>query len=30
MDPMLRRELEEYFAPHNARLAEFLDTGLFW
>jgi hypothetical protein len=30
MDPKLRRGLEEYFAPHNARLAEFLGTDLFW
>jgi len=30
MDPKLRRELEEYFAPHNARLAEFLGADLLW
>ncbi len=30
LEPHVRRKLEEYFAPHNARLAEFLGTDPLW
>jgi len=30
MDPALRKRLQEYFAPHNARLYEFLNVDLGW
>jgi len=30
MDPSTRTRLEEYFAPHNRRLYEFLGTDLGW
>jgi hypothetical protein len=30
MDPVLRRRLEEYFAPHNRRLYDFLGVDLGW
>jgi hypothetical protein len=30
MDPTLRNHLQEYFAPYNARLYEFLGVDLGW
>lgn len=30
MEPRVRHKLEEYFAPHNARLAEFLGSDPLW
>jgi hypothetical protein len=30
MDPQTRRSLEEYFAPHNRRLYEYLGRDLGW
>jgi len=30
LEPHVRRKLEDHFAPHNARLAEFLGTDSLW
>lgn len=30
MDPRVRRRLMEYFAPHNARLADFIGVDFAW
>jgi hypothetical protein len=30
MNPALRGELADFYAPHNARLAEFLGRDLGW
>jgi hypothetical protein len=30
MDPSTRRQLEEFFEPHNQRLYDFLGTDLGW
>jgi hypothetical protein len=30
LEPHIRRKLEDHFAPHNARLAEFLGTDPLW
>ena len=30
MDPGVRNALEEYFAPHNERLYEYLGRDLGW
>lgn len=30
MDPDVQRKLEDYFAPHNVRLAEFLECDPLW